>query len=113
MAQLPQNLIASMGLGKQGLMVTRKELANHLINNGYGPDKARNWVDNLVNTGAIYIVSEQVETGLPLYTTIWWNHMDLLRTRVRRPRVRLDDLTEEEIAILQKTAPVARTEVLE
>lgn len=113
MVRLPNNVLAAIGIGKPGLRLTKKELINALINAGYGPKKARAWVDTYIGTGQIYQVDEQPITGLELYTSMWWNDRTPTVTRVQGHRIKDIELTDVEYAIVKKTAPVARTEVLE
>ena len=105
MVRLPQNILAAMGLGKPGLRATKKELANALIDAGYGPAKARKWIDTLIDTGAIRLVGEDPVYGLELYVCKWWNSYALI-TRERHKKVRVD-LTTDEVKVFRAKGEVA------
>lgn len=105
MVRLPQNVLAAMGLGKPGLRATKKELTNALIDAGYGPTKAKKWIDTLIGTGAIMLVGEDPIYGLELYSCKWWGSVALI-TRERPQRVRVD-LTNEEVKVFRDKGWVA------
>lgn len=105
MVRLPQNILAAMGIGKPGLRATKKELTNALIDAGYGPKKARTWVDTLIDTGAIRLMGEDPIYGTELYACKWWGSTALI-TRERPQKVRVD-LTTDEIKVFRAKGQVA------
>lgn len=105
MVRLPQNILAAMGLGKPGLRATKKELTNALIDAGYGPAKAKKWIDTLIDTGAIRLVGEDPVYGLELYVCKWWNSYALI-TRERHKKVRVD-LTTDEVKVFRAKGKMA------
>lgn len=105
MVRLPQNILAAMGVGKPGMRATKKELTNALIDAGYGPSKAKKWIDTLIGTGAIMLVGEDPIYGLELYSCKWWGSVALI-TRERPQKVRVD-LTDEELKVFYGKGMVA------
>lgn len=99
MVRMPQNILAAMGEGKPGLQATYTELANELINNGYGETKAKRWIDTLIDSGAIRLVGSDAIYGRELYVCKWWGSLPMI-SRVKARRVSVE-LTEEELAIIE------------
>lgn len=105
MVRLPQNILAAMGVGRPGMRATKKELTNALIDAGYGPTKAKKWINTLIDTGAIILVGEDPIYGLELYSCKWWGSVALI-TRERPQKVRVD-LTDEELKVFHAKGMVA------
>lgn len=99
MVRMPQNVLASMAIGKPGLQATKKELIACLEEGGYGPAKAKKWVETYIDTGAIRLVGQDPVYGRELYVCKWWGSMPTI-TRTIPQRVRVD-LTEDEAAIIE------------
>ena len=100
MARLPQNILASVGIGKPGLRMTKKELIQALEDGGYGTKKARRWIETYIDSGSIQLVAEDPIFGLPLYTCKWWKYLDMCSYDIRMGKVYVE-LTEEEAAIIE------------
>ena len=100
MVRMPQNILASIGIGKPGLRLTKKQLIQALEDGGYGTKKARRWIETYIDSGSIQLVAEDPIYGLPLYTCKWWKYLDMCSYDIRMGKVYVE-LTEEEAAIIE------------
>lgn len=99
MVRMPQNILAAMGEGKPGLQATYMELANELINNGYGEVKAKRWIDTLIDSGAIRLIGSDAIYGRDLYVCKWWGSVATI-TRIKQRKITVE-LTEEEAELIR------------
>lgn len=104
MVRLPQNIIGSMHMGQPGATATHKELVHALINQGYGRTKAEGWISAFIETGQIFQTGSTNPFGLELYSCTWWGSPLTAPRRLKSPRIKAEELTEQERRVLYAKA---------